>query len=530
MSRARCLCEVRPRNSLGLRFSIALLAGSVICLTLYTARADEAQDNAAAAKKDADKPDSDKSAKEKKKKADSESAGLGQRRDREVGKNEELSFQQAKVAAEMRELEERMFRLSEAIKKLEPENSSRLVLGLKYARQELIEHQMKEIQKLLDQVEYSTAAGEQKEVLVKLQRLEQLLLSLDLDLQLQLERLRMLREAIRQLDLAIKEEEREIQASKDAADQQEAKKDVGKEKFAEMQKDQEKNRNATDQINDLVRQLGDRGAGAVGELSRASSSMSSAESQLANSQAGQANKDQSSALASLKYARQQLAEQEQQLLNQIRAEVKRRVIEGLTEMIEKQEAVRQATERLGPKIKDGSRQVLTAVVGLAKQEEKIIQIGDELIALVEETEFGIALPAAMRAVVQEMDEVKRSLASGDASESVVAAEKQIEEDLKALLDAMKQLPSSSPPSNKKPKTPNPEDQERELNRLIAELKMIRILQVRVKQDTSQTEPKRAAELNSLSTSLKQKIQAIHDRQQDVHDLTERLNAERGGEL
>src|SRR5690606_3160200 len=100
---------------------------------------------------------------------------------------------------------------------------------------------------------------------------------------------------------------------------------------------------------------------------------------------------------------------------------KRRVLEGLTEMIEKQEAVRHATERLGPKMKDGSRQVLTAVVGLSKQEEKIIQIGDELIALVEETEFGIALPAAMRAVVQEMDEVKRSLASGDASEPVVAA-------------------------------------------------------------------------------------------------------------
>src|SRR5262245_44377000 len=80
------------------------------------------------------------------KKEDKPKENLGQRRQTEVGKNEELSFLQSKVTAQMGELEERMFRLSEALKGLEPENASRLLIGLKYAREELIQLQMKEVQ------------------------------------------------------------------------------------------------------------------------------------------------------------------------------------------------------------------------------------------------------------------------------------------------------------------------------------------------------------------------------------------------
>jgi hypothetical protein len=127
-----------------------------------------------------------------------------------------------------------------------------------------------------------------------------------------------------------------------------------------------------------------------------------------------------------------------------------------------------------------------------------------------------------------MDDVKRSLTAGDASEPVVEAEKQIEADLKALLEAMKQLPSSAKSSDKKPQ--NNQERERELNRLIAELKMIRILQLRVNHDTKLTDEKREAELSRLSKETERKIQAIHDRQQDVHDVTDKLNTQRGDEL
>src|SRR6478672_96735 len=51
-----------------------------------------------------------------------EKAADAQRSEREVGPGDELSFRQLQVAEEMRELEQRMFRLAETLKALEPEN------------------------------------------------------------------------------------------------------------------------------------------------------------------------------------------------------------------------------------------------------------------------------------------------------------------------------------------------------------------------------------------------------------------------
>ncbi len=130
---------------------------------------------AAGEKKD-EKGDKDKADKEKKAKDD----------DSKIPAADRLGFQQAEVAAEMAELEQRMFRLGETLKSLEPENSSRLMIGLKFAREELVLHQMKEIQEQLDKASLGESLIEQKQLLSKLERLEQLLLSSDLDFQMRL--------------------------------------------------------------------------------------------------------------------------------------------------------------------------------------------------------------------------------------------------------------------------------------------------------------------------------------------------------
>ncbi len=566
-----------------------------------------------------------------------------------VTPGEVLSFRQAKVAAEMTELEERMYRLSEALKALEPENSSRLMLGLKFAREELILHQMKETQKLLDRLTLAEAATEEKQLLAKLQRLHDLLLATDLDFQMQLERLRQLREALRRLDKAIKEEDRERQASAGTAEKQkeldglrkkqatleelikrqtehvaqgakladavkdgaepgddsqksldelakeqaktrdgakslaEAAAQAGKQSanlqtaeaqmgeagqslskheptpavphqkealsalekerdetaeairraeaelaeanFAAMKRDQSQNRQLNEGITQLVRDLGEAGAGALGELLRADGSMSSAEGRLGNQQAEPASEDQQQALDSLKYAKEQLEAEAEKLLNQLRAEVKRRVMEGLTLMLEKQTAVREATETVGPKAAKGSRQAINAVVGLAKSEGRIMEIANELITLVEETEFGIALPAALIMVRDEMADVQAALAEGDGSEQVVNDQRQIEADLRDLLDAMKQLPSSASPGKAQR---GQADRRRELNRLIAELKMIRLLQLRTNRQTADVDQSRSGD--DMSAALREAIERVADQQDYVRAATERLAEERGDEL
>jgi hypothetical protein len=255
--------------------------------------------------------------------------------------------------------------------------------------------------------------------------------------------------------------------------------------------------------------------------------MSNAETSFGNSNASSADDAQGEALASLKYAREQLSAEAEKLLNRLRAEIKKRTIEGIVQMLEGQVAIRQSTERLGPRIESGGRNVITSVVALAGGEGKLIVIGEGLTALVEETEFGIALPAALRSVTDGMTEVKERLAAADASEEVVALEKQIEEDLQALLEAMKQLPSQSDSGRQQPG--NAADRQRQLNRIIAELKMVRMLQVRVNRDTKDVDKKRPAE-KDLPAILTRRIEALQGRQEDVHDVTERIAIERADEL
>src|SRR5262249_34903912 len=86
-----------------------------------------------------------------------------------------IGFTQQNVAAQMNELEERMFRLSEALRSLEPENASRLTLALKFSREESILRQMKQTQDLLKQAQLSQAETEVRELLAKLEHLRKLL-------------------------------------------------------------------------------------------------------------------------------------------------------------------------------------------------------------------------------------------------------------------------------------------------------------------------------------------------------------------
>lgn len=563
-----------------------------------------------------------------------------------IGAAEDLAFRQKKIAAEMRELEERMFRLSETLKGLEPENASRLLMGLKFARDELILHHMQELEELLAALNLGEAVVGEREVLAKLQRLEELLLALDLDFQMQLERLRLLRRILQQLDTAIREEQRQERQTEELANkrrelerlvrkqatledlirreqghiegtrplaalqqltaeeqqrsealageqsatrqatQQLAEQDaqagqadanleaaqqsmeqaaeaLGKSQPAEalpaeqaalaalerakadaaaqrerleqelrqadfpgLRNEQMQNRELTDRIADLVRTLGSSGQQALASLSSASGSMSSAEGALGQGDAAGANPPQDEALEDLMNARDSLNEELERLLDALRSEVRRRVIEGLTLMLERQVAVRESTELLSPKLAAGSRTAYNSVVSLAKSEGQIIDIADDLITLVEETEFGIALPAALNVVREAMAGVQLALSAGDASPAVIEQEKQIEADLQELLQAMKRMPGSRP-SNRRGQRGQP-DRQRELNRLLAELRMLRMLQVKINKETSQVDGQRPTA--ELPAPLARAIQKLADRQQDLRDATQRLADERGDEL
>jgi hypothetical protein len=552
----------------------------------------------------------------------------------QVGAAEVLSFKQAKVSAEAGELEDRMFRLSEALKQMEPENASRLLLALKFAREELIRLQMQQSEKLLNDKKLDEAVSQQKQVLAKLERLHDLLLSNDLDFQMKLQRLRQIREILRRLESAIQEENRQVGLSQEhAAKQQEAEglrkrrptltelierqsahvaqsqqlaadsspdalgkltrdqartqrdtrslagdpppadgglsqaeahmgkavdslkarqgtealphqqralealkneaermdrrlaqleRELDPARFAAQRQEQAGNRTLTSSLAESTRNLGESGIKPLAELLRAAGNMQSAEDALQLLKAGQAGADQQDALDSLKQARRDLQDDVQRLLDQLSHEIRNRVIEGLQQMLEQQIAVRESTTTLGPKAAQGSRQALTAVVALALRERQIVEIADGLIQLVEETEFGVALPSALRVVRRDMTAVEFRLQRGDASAEVIAAEQRIESDLQVLLEAMKRMPATRRPESSDPQRGS-QDREHELNRLVAELKMIRLVQQRVNGETVDVDGQRLPSDAELSETLRRQIGQVEVQQEDVRKTTEKLS-------
>jgi hypothetical protein len=555
-----------------------------------------------------------------------------------VSDRDKIGFTQENVAAQMTELEERMFRLSEALRGLEPENASRLRLALKFSREEQILDQMRETQKLLKDAQVGKAETEVKELLAKLEHLRDLLLAEDLDFQLKLARLRQIRETLGRLDRVIKEERRELgwsrfaieqrknlerladgrpgldalvrdqtaviadtkrmsrdgDESKDArasirdregkvlkattaladdplfADQQpphlrrgvdhlrealnlleasdvdttvaseekalatireelnrlneqvkQAETTLAGSEFTRREGDQARNRAAADTLGAVSARLGDAAVALRKDLIRASASMRSAEQSLAKASAQPAADDQSAALDVLTKSREDLAVAVERLLVELRTELQARLMGELTEMHELQAGIRETTQAQAPRVLQKSRTALIAVTGLSKKEGELGQRTEHLLALVEETEFGIALPTTLRVLGREMRGIEGWLKAGDVSGRTVAMETRVEEDLLALLQAVRRLPPTTPPSPGTPLPSDPRERERELNRMVAELKMVRLLQARLNDDTAGVDKTRPRG-SDLTPALRREVETLESTQDEIRDSLARI--------
>jgi hypothetical protein len=560
-----------------------------------------------------------------------------------VSDRDTIGFSQQNAAAQMNELEDRMFRLSEALRGLEPENSSRLRLALKFSREEQILEQMRENFKLLKDAQLSKAETETKELIAKLEHLRNLLLAEDLDFQLKLARLRQMRETLAQLERIVKEERRELGWSRFALEQRKrlarfttrrpelealvrdqqaviddtknaskgegaAAKDArtairGREEklrnaaaalatdplFADLQPphlrraeaqlgeamtsldgadssvavvaedkalgllreeltrlddqvaqtektvdvtefmrrtiDQAKNRGTAEHLEATSARLGDVGVALRKELIRASSSMRSAEQGLGKTAAAQAADDQSNSLDVLAKARDEFSRSIERLLVELRAELQHRLIADVTEMYEIQMAVRETTQAQAPKILQKSRAALVTVAGLSKNEAELGERTEHLLALVEETEYGIALPTTLRILSREMRSIEGWLKAGDAASRTVTLETRLEEDLPGLLQAVRRLPPTTPPLPGTPLSADGRERERELSRMIAELKMVRMIQARLNDDTVKVDKERIAAA-APPPSIRREVETLESTQDEIRDslakIAERL--------
>jgi hypothetical protein len=555
-----------------------------------------------------------------------------------------IGFSQENAAAQMNELEERMFRLSEALRGLEPENASRLRLALKFSREEQILEQMRETHKLLKDAQLSKAETEVKELIAKLEHLRNLLLAEDLDFQLKLARLRQMRETLGQLERIVKEQRRELGWCRFAAEQRkrlerfntgrpdleavvrdqegviadtknasksekesaksaraairereeklrsavtglandplfadlqpphlrradarlaeaiaaleggdaaaaaraeekalsllreeltrldeqvaQAERTIAEAEFRRRRDDQAKNRGTTDRLAEASARLGDVGVALRKDLIRASASMRTAEQSLGKSALGPAAEDQSTAMEVLAKSRDEFLQSIERLLVELRTELRSRLIADLTEMQEYQMAMRETTQAQAPRVLQKSRTALVSVAGLSKKEAELGERMEHLLALVEETEFGIALPTTLRILSREMRSIEGWLKAGDVAPRTVAYETRIEEDLVGLLRAIRRLPPQTPAPPGTLLTLELRERERELNRLVAELTMVRMLQARLNDDTIGVDKSRPASAN-LPPAVRREVEALEATQDEIREslakMAERLD-------
>ncbi len=94
-----------------------------------------------------------------------------------------------------------------------------------------------------------------------------------------------------------------------------------------------------------------------------------------------------------------------------------------------------------------------------------------------------------------MRSIEGWLKAGDVAARTIALETRVEEDLLGLVEAIRRLPPTTPPAPGAPLSADPRERERELNRLVAELKMVRMIQARLNDDTVGVDKTRPAGRN-----------------------------------
>ena len=147
-------------------------------------------------------------------------------------------------------------------------------------------------------------------------------------------------------------------------------------------------------------------------------------------------------MKNLEAARDELAQAQQKLMQQIESQVRKQVLVNLTEMLERQQKIREASVALLSRATGDDREGTLRIKQLALAEQHIVTIADQTINLINETQFSIALPPAIQSIQRRCIFIVNDLQQGRDTDQVIGSEKQVERDLQDLLDTFKQLAAS----------------------------------------------------------------------------------------
>lgn len=259
-------------------------------------------------------------------------------------------------------------------------------------------------------------------------------------------------------------------------------------------------------------------------LEQASGDMEQAAEELDQNAPEEAKKEQEEALAKLKQARQELEEEEEKLAQLKREQEMLNLIQALSTLKEAEEKVLADTVKAnsGREANESRRQrarVTQAVEPISKRQDELATEVDELNGKLK-AELARVFTFVLKNVSSDMRQARDLLKELDTGSYTQFLQKEISSDLERLLVALKEeLEKPEPePSSEQGQQPSGEKQPRLLPP-VAEIRMLRDMQVAVNKGTRDLEDIRKASLDGVSDSWKKALDRLLQKQGSVSGMT-----------
>ncbi len=264
------------------------------------------------------------------------------------------------------------------------------------------------------------------------------------------------------------------------------------------------------------------------QLKKAQQKMEEAQKKLENSKRKDATENQQEAVKQLEQAKAEL----ERVLRQLREEELERTLTALAarfrKMLELQTAVYDGTVKLD-QVPEAQRTHDHEIESarLSREESQIVHEVEKALSLLHEEGSSVAFPEAvdqmhddMRQVAERLAAIKTDKLTQSIEQDIIAA---LEETIAALDKSIKDLDKKKTPPGQQPQAGQPEDMP--LVDKIAELKMIRSLQMRINKRTQRYGEMLKADQAETPELLKS-LQDLADRQQRVYRATADLQQKR----
>ena len=256
----------------------------------------------------------------------------------------------------------------------------------------------------------------------------------------------------------------------------------------------------------------------AGQIEQASEDMEDAKEDLDEEKSDEAAEDQKEALTKLEQARRELEE----ILRQLREEERDAILAALEarlhRMLQRQKVINTTTVRLA-KVPDEKRtrtEELEAVK-LSKIEAGLANQANAALAILKEEGTAVAFPEAIMEVREDMKTVASLLAKADTGGFTQSVEIDIVKALEEMIEALQQeRQNSAQQSGSQDKDGTPQDPS--LIELLAELKMIRSMQIRVNNRTERVS-KLLDSKKDLTPEIRKAIKNLSDREKRIVRVT-----------